>query len=53
VGYKTYGDLEKDFIDKKLHPFDLKNAVAEEINNLLDPIRKDKLLKKYYKEAYS
>ena len=37
--YKTYEDLEKDYLDKKLHPMDLKNAVAEEVNKLLEPIR--------------
>lgn len=53
IEYKTYEILEKDFVNKKLHPFDLKNTVAKEINDLLDPIRKDKSLKQYYKEAYS
>ncbi len=53
IEYKTYESLKKDFINKKLHPSDLKGTVAKEINNLLDPIRKDKLLKQYYKEAYS
>ncbi|MBU0958321.1 MAG: tyrosine--tRNA ligase, partial [Nanoarchaeota archaeon] len=51
--YDSYNQIEKDFIDKKLHPLDLKNAVADEINNLLEPIRKDKLINKLYKEAYS
>ncbi|MFW6282984.1 MAG: tyrosine--tRNA ligase, partial [Minisyncoccales bacterium] len=37
--YNTYEDLEKDFVEKKLHPLDLKNAVAEEIAELLKPIR--------------
>ena len=39
VEYKNYGELEKDFVDKKLHPSDLKDAVAVEINKMLDPIR--------------
>ena len=50
--YSNYKDLEKDFINKNIHPMDLKNAVAEEINRLLIPIRnsfKDgELLKKAY-----
>ena len=29
VKYKTYDKLEKDYIDKKLHPMDLKNAVVQ------------------------
>jgi len=54
--YKTYEDLEKDFIDKKLHPQDLKMAVAYEIDTLLSPIRKrfkgkEELLARAYPEA--
>jgi tyrosyl-tRNA synthetase len=52
--YTTYKDLEKDYIAKKLHPLDLKNALAKEINILLDPIRKgfknNDLIKKAYPE---
>lgn len=52
--YESYEKLEKDFIDKKLHPLDLKNALAKEINSLLEPIRKNKSkLQRLYKEAYS
>jgi len=40
--YKNYEDIEKDFISKELHPMDLKQAVAKEINILLEPIRKNK-----------
>jgi len=39
LNYSTYEDLEKDFIDKKLHPMDLKNGVAEAIINILEPAR--------------
>lgn len=38
--YDDYSLLEKDYVSKKLHPIDLKNAVAEEANKLLDPIRR-------------
>ncbi len=38
--YNFYADVEADFVAKKLHPLDLKNAVAIEINTLLQPIRK-------------
>jgi tyrosyl-tRNA synthetase len=54
VHYKSYDQMEKDFVEKKLHPMDLKNTVAREINSLLLPIRKnrEKLLK-LWKNAYS
>jgi len=51
--YKSFADLEKDFVDKKLHPLDLKNAVAKEVNLLLKKFREDKIIHKLYKEAYS
>ena len=40
VRYKAYADLEKDFIAKNVHPMDVKNALANEINTLLEPVRK-------------
>ncbi|MCX8189836.1 MAG: tyrosine--tRNA ligase [Candidatus Diapherotrites archaeon] len=40
VTYKSYDLLEKDFLEKKLHPLDLKNAVAEKIIEILEPARK-------------
>ncbi|MBS3080640.1 tyrosine--tRNA ligase [Candidatus Pacearchaeota archaeon] len=45
ISYKNYKEIEKDFIDKKLHPQDLKNAVVEEIIKLLSKIDKKKLIK--------
>jgi len=38
--FANYGDAEKAFRDKELHPSDLKKAVAEEINVLLKPVQK-------------
>ncbi|THG96872.1 hypothetical protein EW026_g5035 [Hermanssonia centrifuga] len=38
--YSTFKELEDDFENKKLHPMDLKTAVADAIVKLLDPIRK-------------
>ena len=38
--YRSFEEMEKDFAEKKLHPGDLKAAVTEAINRLLDPIRK-------------
>jgi len=55
VTYKSYSDLEKDFVDKKVHPMDVKNALAREISVLLEPIRKamdgkENLIKEAYPE---
>lgn len=37
--YKSFDELEDDFREKKLHPKDLKTAVADAIVRLLTPIR--------------
>jgi tyrosyl-tRNA synthetase len=37
VSYSSYENLEKDFADKKLHPMDLKNAVAEKLVEIMQP----------------
>lgn len=39
VIYKSYNELETDFAERKLHPLDLKKAVAEEIIKILEPAR--------------
>lgn len=53
VSYKNYEEVEKDFVEKKLHPMDLKIAVAKEIVEILKPIQKErKILEKLAKEAY-
>ena len=39
VAYFNYKDLEKDFSSGKLHPMDLKSAVAEKIVEILGPVR--------------
>ena len=52
--YGNYEDLERDFVSRKLHPLDLKNALSREVNALLKPLRKNrKELIKLYGEAYS
>ena len=51
--YSNYEELEKDFIEKKLHPLDLKNSVTKEINNFLENFRSNSKLKKLYEEAYT
>lgn len=38
--YSSYEDLEKDYAEKKLHPMDLKAAVAEWLIQKLEPARK-------------
>jgi tyrosyl-tRNA synthetase len=40
VSYETYEELERDFVEKKLFPLDLKVAVIKALNDLLDPVRK-------------
>lgn len=53
IEYTNYQELEQDFKNKKLHPMDLKSALADEVNKLLEPIRKkmkgkEQLIKKAY-----
>ncbi|MFH1608092.1 MAG: tyrosine--tRNA ligase [archaeon] len=51
--YSNYREIEKDFISKKLHPLDLKNAVAREISELLKKIQvKRNDLEKLRKEGW-
>lgn len=38
--YQVFGDLKRDFEEKKVHPGDLKAAVGDAIVQLLEPIRK-------------
>ena len=53
VSYATYHELQNDFMEKKIHPMDVKNALAAEVNRMLEPVRKrfkgrEKLLEKAY-----
>jgi len=51
--YGNYEEIEKDFVSKKIHPLDLKNAVADEISGLLELIhKKKKELEKISKLGY-
>ncbi|MBS3146339.1 tyrosine--tRNA ligase [Candidatus Woesearchaeota archaeon] len=53
ITYNNYDDLEKDFKAKKIHPMDLKTALAKEINILLKPVRESIKGKEILvKEAY-
>src|SRR3989338_3159356 len=40
LSMKSYEELENTFREKKLHPMDLKNALIEELDRLIGPIRK-------------
>ncbi len=40
ITYNSYLDLEIDYAAGKLHPVDLKNAVAACLNQLIEPVRK-------------
>ena len=39
VEFYSYEELEKAFIEGKLHPLDLKNAIADELIKIIKPIR--------------
>lgn len=51
--YNSYEEIEKDFIEKRLHPLDLKNALAKEINLLLKNFREDKSIHRLHRGAYT
>ena len=38
--YLSYKELEKDYANGKLHPLDLKNAVAHALGKILEPVHK-------------
>jgi len=38
--FQNYEELRNAYLSKKLHPLDLKNAVAEYVNIIIEPIRK-------------
>src|SRR5579884_3194596 len=39
ISYSSYKEVERDFIDKKIHPMDLKNAAAKYVNKVVEPVR--------------
>jgi len=41
IEFDNYGELEDAFINKKLHPADLKNATAEHLTEILNPVREE------------
>lgn len=40
LSFTNYSELEKTFAAKQLHPLDLKKAVADSLNKILEPARK-------------
>lgn len=40
VIFQSYSDLERTYADGKIHPMDLKSAVAEQLDSLIEPVRK-------------
>jgi|TARA_Y100000310_G_C20661040_1_gene804815 tyrosyl-tRNA synthetase len=40
LSFSSYNEMEKVFAKKRLHPMDLKQAVAEYLNRLIEPVRK-------------
>jgi len=50
VTYKSYSELEDDFVQKKLHPMDLKTATAKYINEFIEPVRNHFRENKHAKE---
>jgi len=54
LSFKTYEELETIFVQKQVHPLDVKVALAKEINLLLKPFRENKeRLEKISKEGYA
>lgn len=49
INYQSYSDLEQDYKEEKIHPSDLKNAVAENLISILEPARKH-FQKSYYQK---
>lgn len=50
--FKSYEELEKSFVSKKLHPMDLKNSCAFELDKLIKPTRDYFEKNKKAKELY-
>jgi tyrosyl-tRNA synthetase len=41
LAFESYAELEKQYLEKKLHPMDLKNSVSGALTELLEPVRKE------------
>lgn len=51
ISYSNFEDIKKDVISKKMHPMDLKIAVAKEISKILNKMNQEKL-RKLAEKAY-
>jgi len=51
VTYLNYQDLERDFLQKKLHPSDLKATVSKYVTDIIRPIREKIVLTEELSEA--
>jgi tyrosyl-tRNA synthetase len=40
VTYSGYKDVERDFVEKKIHPIDLKSATATYVNKIIEPVHR-------------
>ncbi len=40
IEFESYKELEKAFAEKKIHPMDLKNTIAEKLDEIFEPVRK-------------
>jgi len=40
IAFTSYAELEKAYAEGKIHPMDLKNAVADYLDQLIEPVRK-------------
>ncbi len=50
ITYWRYEDLERDYVEGKLHPLDLKNAVSNYLIRIVEPIRESVLSRPKAKE---
>lgn len=52
LNFSDYNNFESEVEKNNIHPFDIKKSLSRELNTILDPIRKNKVISKLYKEAY-
>ena len=50
--FNSYEEIEKEYVSGKLHPADLKNAVAREVNEIIRPLREHFEKKPEFLEVY-
>lgn len=56
IEFGSYDELENVFLEKKLHPMDLKQSLGKYLTQILEPVRKafeDNTLKENLEKAYS